>query len=172
MFKRAASEVQFIAITFVLVVLLGARTFASLTEEDRVNSPETSVAATTSVIAKENNRRPSSIPETTVAPQEISSSLHESADVDLNCKTKTGNLEVHAGYVQFKGKNCNAGVAVGEIQIVNKSNGYTASVFDRGSDRYQTDLIQLKPGQNEIAIRYEKAGRQVEEIIRISSTKI
>ncbi|WP_413576839.1 hypothetical protein ACLVWU_02045 [Bdellovibrio sp. HCB290] len=170
MFKRAASEVQFIAITFVLVVLLGARTFASLTEEDPpTQEPQ---QAATSVLAKDSNRRPASIPETTVAPQKIGSSLHESADVDLNCKTKTGALEVHAGYVQFKGKNCNAGVSVGEIQIVNKSNGYTASVFDRGSDRYQTDLIQLKPGQNEIAIRYEKAGRQVEEIIRISSTKI
>ncbi|MEK2689811.1 hypothetical protein [Bdellovibrio sp. GT3] len=170
MFKRAASEVQFIAITFVLVLLLGVRTFASLTEEDAAVQDEQQVATT--VIAKETNRRPASIPATTVAPQKIGSSLHESADVDLNCKGKTGQLEVNAGYIQFKGKNCTTGVSVGQIQIVNKSNGYTASVFDRGSDRYQTDLIQLQPGQNEIAIRYEKAGRKVEEIIRISSTKI
>jgi hypothetical protein len=168
MFKRAASEIQFIAITFILVVLLGARTFANLTEADVVASEE----ANTASVVEPMRRTPASLPPTAVAPQKIESSLHQSADVDLNCSKKKGQLEVHAGYVQFKGKSCARGVRMGEIQIVNKSNGYTASVFDRGSDKYQTDLIQLQPGENEISIRYENSGRQVEEIIRVSSTKI
>lgn len=171
MFKRAASEIQFIAITFILVVLLGARTFASLTEDGDIESAQESKVA---VVGKEpNTRTPASLPPTTVAPQKVDSSLHQSADIDLNCTKKKGSaLEVHAGYVQFKGKSCSRGVRMGEIQIVNKSNGYTASVFDRGADKYQTDLIQLQPGENEISIRYENAGQQVEEIIRVSSTKI
>ncbi|WP_413291711.1 hypothetical protein ACLSU7_09845 [Bdellovibrio sp. HCB185ZH] len=168
MFKRAASEIQFIAITFILVVLLGARTFASLTEADGVVAEETVAAS----VVGTNTRTPASLPPTAVAPKKIESSLHQSADVDLNCAKKKGQLEVHAGYVQFKGKSCTSGVRMGEIQIVNKSNGYTASVFDRGSDKYQTDLIQLQPGENEISIRYESSGRQMEEIIRVSSTKI
>lgn len=171
MFKRAASEIQFIAITFILVVLLGARTFASLTEEGEVElAQDTKIAAMTK---EPNTRTPASLPPTTVAPQRVDSSLHQSADIDLNCAKKKGSsLEIHAGYVQFKGKSCARGVRMGEIQIVNKSNGYTASVFDRGSDKYQTDLIQLQPGENEISIRYENAGQKVEEIIRVSSTKI
>lgn len=168
MFKRAASEFQFIAITFILVVLLGARTFASLTDSDMTITEDVKVTS----VAPETERKPASIPQTSVAPQKISS-LHQSADLDLNCsKKKDGNLSVHAGYVQFKGKSCVRGGAVSSIQIVNKSNGYTASVFDRGSDKYQTDLIQLQPGENEILIRYENSGRQVEEIIRVSSTRI
>ncbi|WP_413559742.1 hypothetical protein [Bdellovibrio sp. HCB209] len=169
MFKRAASEFQFIAITFILVVLLGARTFASLTESDFATSEESRNVA----VAKIAERVPASVPKTTVAPQKIESSLHQSADLDLNCnKKKDSALAIHAGYIQFKGKSCVRGGTVGSIQIVNKSNGYTASVFDRGSDKYQTDLIQLQPGENEISIRYENSGRQVEEIIRVSSTKI
>lgn len=169
MFKRAASEFQFIAITFILVVLLGARTFASLTDADLMVTEDVKVTSVT----KETERKPASIPQTSVAPQKIGSSLHQSADLDLNCsKKKDGNLSVQTGYVQFKGKSCVRGGAVSSIQIVNKSNGYTASVFDRGSDKYQTDLIQLQPGENEILIRYENSGRQVEEIIRVSSTKI
>jgi hypothetical protein len=172
MFKRAASEIQFIAITFILVVLLGARTFASLTDEGDVElAQDSKVAAAAS--KEPNARTPASLPPTTVAPQKVDSSLHQSADVNLNCAKKKANaLEIHAGYVQFKGKSCAPGVRMGEIQIVNKSNGYTASVFDRGSDKYQTDLIQLQPGENEISIRYENAGQKVEEIIRVSSTKI
>ncbi len=167
MFKRAASEIQFIAITFILVVLLGARTFANLTEADFVALDEVKTTSRTEPL----QRKPASLPPTAVAPQKIDSSLHQSADVDLNCSKKNGSLEVHAGYVQFKGKSCARGVRMGEIQIVNKSNGYTASVFDRGSDKYQTDLIQLQPGENEISIRYQNSGRQVEEIIRVSSSK-
>ncbi|UYL10155.1 hypothetical protein B9G69_006125 [Bdellovibrio sp. SKB1291214] len=170
MFKRAASEIQFIAITFILVVLLGARTFASLTEEGEA---EISQETKSAMIKEPNTRAPASLPPTTVAPQRVDSSLHQSADIDLNCsKKKSSALEIHAGYVQLKGKSCARGVRMGEIQIVNKSNGYTASVFDRGSDKYQTDLIQLQPGENEISIRYENAGQKVEEIIRVSSTKI
>lgn len=169
MFKRAASEFQFIAITFILVVLLGARTFASLTEADMSVNEDVQFA----MAVKPSERTPASVPPTTVAPQKIGSSLHQSADLDLNCNKKKDNtLSVHTGYVQFKGKSCLRGGAVGSIQIVNKSNGYTASVFDRGSDKYQTDLIQLQPGDNEISIRYELSGRPVEEIIRVSSTKI
>ncbi len=39
------------------------------------------------------------------------------------------------------------------IQLVNINNNFTASIFSLSQNRYKTDLIQLKPGNNEIVIR-------------------
>lgn len=170
MFKRSASDIQFIAITFVLVALLGARTFSSLMEPDEVVPLSASAAAT---VLTENStaRIPASVSPVTVVPQKVDSTLHQSADFDLNCTKKSlDKFAVKGSYLQLRGKSCMRGVSVGQIEIVNKSNGYTASVFDRGSDKYQTDLIQLNKGENEIAIRYKAAGgKSVEEILHISA---
>jgi hypothetical protein len=168
---KKPSEIHFIAVTFVLVVLLGARTFASLTEPDQVAVMAPAVASKASVSVA--GRNPASIPSAEVVPGKVETSLHQSADFDLDCTKKSSTkLDIKAGYVQFRGKSCARDFNVSEIEIVNKSNGYTASVFDRGSDKYQTDLIQLKHGDNEIAVRYRSAGKTVEEIIRVTASKI
>lgn len=170
MFKRSASDVQFIAVTFVLVALLGVRTFASLVESDEV--PASAVASATGLAQNAvGARAPASVAAVTVVPQKVTSTLHQSADFDLNCTKKSADkIAVKGSYLQLRGKSCVRGYAIGQIEIVNKSNGYTASVFDRGSDKYQTDLIQLNKGENEIAIRYKAAGgKSVEEVLRISA---
>ncbi|MBO9666272.1 MAG: hypothetical protein J7501_05615 [Bdellovibrio sp.] len=169
---KKPSEIHFIAVTFVLVVLLGARTFASLTEPDQVASVVVPAVASKASVSV-SSRQPASIPSSEVVPGKVETSLHQSADFDLDCTKKSATkLDIKAGYVQFRGKSCVRGFSVSEIEIVNKSNGYTASVFDRGSDKYQTDLIQLKHGDNEIAVRYRSAGKTVEEIIRVTAPKI
>ncbi len=169
MFKRQASDIQFIAVTLVLVLLLGARTFYSLTEED-MTSVESAVASSSS-LASSSSRAPASIP---TATHKVGSALEQFTQFDLNCTKKSAQkVSVHGAFVQFQGKNCAKGLQQGEVEIVNKSNGYTASIFPRGTDKYQTDLIQLKSGENEIAIRYrERSGKSVEEVVRVHSTKI
>lgn len=169
MFKRQASDIQFIAVTLVLVLLLGARTFLSLTEEEML--PAESAVASASTLASSSSRVPASVPVTT---HKVGSALEQFTQVDLNCSKKAAQtVSIRGAFVQFQGKNCVKGLQEGDVEIINKSNGYTASIFSRGADKYQTDLIQLQSGENEIAIRYrERSGKSVEEIVRVHSTKI
>lgn len=166
MFKRPSSDIQFISVTLVLVVLLGARTFFSLTEEEGRTEEPSAVATAESHSSEE--RRPASL---SVAVAKPGSALDQFTKLDLNCSRKpAGNMSVQGSFVQFQGKSCLKSL---DVEIVNKSNGYTASVFQRGEGGYQTDLIQLESGENEIAIRYrERSGKSVEEIVRVLSKKI
>ncbi|MNL75426.1 hypothetical protein D3C87_2012290 [compost metagenome] len=59
------------------------------------------------------------------------------------------------------------------VEIINRSNGYTASIFDSGKNKYQTDLIQLVQGENEITVRYQDAsGKTQEEVLKVLSSQI
>lgn len=168
MFKRQTSDIQFIGVTLVLVLLLGARTFYSLTEDEAL-PVESAVASSASVASA--TRSPSSLPKNTV---KFDSGLEQFTQFDLSCTKKSvTTVSVQGSFVQFQGKNCVKSLQQDDVEIVNKSNGYTASIFKRGTDKYQTDLIQLKAGDNEIAIRYrERSGKSVEEVVRVHSTKI
>lgn len=169
MFKRQPSDIQFIAVTLVLVVLLGARTFYSLTEEEEVSVAP--AVASQSVLAS-NKRTPASVPQGDAVS--LKSALEQFTSMDLNCSKKGAfKVSVRGNFVQFQGKSCVKGFNEGQVEIVNKSNGYTASIFPRGTDKYQTDLIQLQNGDNEIAIRYrERSGKSVEEVVHVTSINI
>ncbi|MEN0057901.1 MAG: hypothetical protein AAGB31_03630 [Bdellovibrio sp.] len=160
MFTRQPSETHFIIVTFILVILLGVPTVRTLTEMD--------IKAET----MEGTRAPASVPESVaaVAP----SSLTEKTDFDLSCLKKNATaFTVRGDFVQLHGKSCLKDFKNTDVEIINKSNGYTASIFIRGSDKYQTDLIQLNKGENEIAVRYRvRSGKTVEEVIRIRSSQI
>jgi len=166
MFKRA-SEINFIAVTLVLVLLLGARTFMSLTEEEDFKT-DAAIAAGPSTNSL---RAPASLPTVSDKPR---SALEQFTQFDLLCAKKSAHtVSVQGNFVQFHGKSCDHGLALAEVEIINKSNGYTGSIFPKGDDQYQTDLIQLQNGENEITIRYhELSGKQVEEVIKVHSTKI
>lgn len=154
--------------TFMLVLLLGIPTYNSLMEQ--ISEPVPQVA--TATVKGIPSRGIASIP--TKDKTSVASALPHYTQFDLNCnKNAVKPVVVHGGYVQFQGKTCLQKKSVDGLEIVNISNGYTASIFNSGSDKYQTDLIQLKHGDNEIAIRYrESSGKPVEQIIRIHSNHI
>ncbi len=156
-----------LAATFALVLLLGIPTFKSLTEQTPVAVPAAAVAGAKSIPA----RGIASIP---TKEKAVTSALPHFTQFDLNCnRNAVKPVVVHGGYVQFQGKSCLQKKSAEGLEIVNISNGYTASIFNSGADKYQTDLIQLKHGDNEIAIRYrESSGKPVEQIIRIHSNHI
>ncbi|ASD65561.1 hypothetical protein [Bdellovibrio bacteriovorus] len=167
MFKAQPSDTQFIIVTFVLVLLLGIPTFMNLTEDSYVVAEE-EVFESAQAPALAGGREPASIPSAKVA------AVSRLTQFDLSCAKKAlSPLSVDSGYVQFEGKNCLRGFKEGDVEIINKSNGYTASIFLRGTDKYQTDLIQLKKGDNEITIRYrERSGKAVEEVLLVRSSQI
>lgn len=162
MFKRSPTDTHFIVITLVLVALLGGRTFFSLVDEDKME--EGTIAASS---LGTSNRAPASV-------QPAAPALAPLTQWDLSCKKKAKSaLTVSGSYVQFQGRNCLKNFKSDKLEIVNNSNGYTASVFTSGTEEYKTDLIQLSPGENNITIRYiESSGRHYEENLKIQSSQI
>lgn len=167
MLKRQPTDTQFLFITLMLVLLMGIPTFNTLMSADPEFSEDHVVVAASSM-----PRVPASIPTTTsmAAP----SALSHFAQFDFKCTKKSaGPLKVDGRFIQLQGKNCLKNYQEGDVEIVNKSNGYTASIFDKDSDKYQTDLIQLQKGDNEIVIRYrDRSGKTVEEALFVHSIQI
>lgn len=174
MFKRQSSDTHFLFITLVLVLLLGIPIFHTLTAEDEM--PEVAVASLGTAGVEAGGRGPASIP--TMVPVRAGKATlgmtSLATSYDLSCSKKgLQKINVNGSYVQLQGKNCLKNLSSGDIEIVNKSNGYTASIFNSGSNQYQTDLIQLRGGDNEIVIRYrERSGKPVEETIHVHAPKI
>lgn len=164
MLKASPSDRNFIVITFLLVVMLGGSTFASLVQED--DDASSSVAEMHSTPA---GRAPASIP----SAMPMKKSLSHLVDMDLSCAAKKSiELKVSGSFLQLKGKNCLKNFKQDRMQIVNQSNGFTASFFEYGSGQYQTDLIQLKEGENQITIRYQSSGNAIEQVLKVTASAI
>jgi hypothetical protein len=156
---RKSQEYKFLFISSVVVVLLGLKTVSSLIDEPL--APKISRAP--SSISKQ----ASSLPAPALSPSSMPMNL------DFNCKKEDKKeFVVKGAFLQIRGKGC-AKTAGHEISIINKSNGYTASVFHRGSEEFQTDLIQLVEGQNEIFIQYSNAqGKKLQRQVLVNSSHI
>lgn len=129
------------------------------------------------VVDKENSalRLPASIPLLGLS-EEVKKTVkkiqihHLSFDLCDKGKSLKNQLVVSADYIQIKGKNCNGEKAIGEIEIINRSNGYTASLFSFQKDQFKTDLIQLSPGLNELTFRFQNSRREwVEDKIQFNN---
>lgn len=171
MFKSQSTDSQIVFITLILVLVLAVPTIRSITTNGTESGqPEQKIKANVSV-----GRFPSSV--STEANVNVSSALREFAHYDLSCDKKGLSKKFKqtvAGHViQLRGKICTPNLKESEIEIINNSNGFTASTFGNGSNKYLTDFIQLQKGDNEIVIRYrESSGKNVEEVIHILSTQI
>ncbi len=63
------------------------------------------------------------------------------------------NLDVpsQVNQIKIKGKDCSDSEST-NYTIVNKSNGFTGTVFSTPKKSFKTDLIQLSPGKNLIIL--------------------
>jgi hypothetical protein len=83
--------------------------------------------------------------------------------IEINCGRKLAQeMRVNSPWAQIKGRYCKPSKGK-VVEVINKSNGFTASLFESGSELYKTDLIQLSRGVNEIQIRSNLLNGQVEE---------
>lgn len=160
---RKSAEHKFLFIASTLVVLMGMTTVSSIVEEPLDTSSTQDVRAPAAVATGQ----------ATVRPSNLSSASAEMMNFDFNCKKEIKKeVAVRGGLLQIRGSGC-LKEAKGEILIVNKSNGYTASIFDRGGGDFQTDLIQLVEGHNEIFIQYKNAqGKKLERQVLVKSSHI
>jgi len=91
---------------------------------------------------------------------------------DFDCEKEINKkISVRGALLQIRGKGCQ--VNNEDLLIVNESNGYTASIFLKNNREFQTDLIQLIEGENQIFIQFQNAhGVKTEQRILVQSTHI
>jgi hypothetical protein len=141
---KAQAEFRFLLIMLVLVALLGVPTFISLTQ-----APPLEAQAIQLNQVNNETRTPASLSfdsnQIMTAPsQKSSTSL-----LNLDCKRKNLKKEVDSSYVRLMGSPCKN---TDGLEIVNKSNGFSASViFIRGRN-FTTDFIDLSEGENNLEI--------------------
>lgn len=83
----------------------------------------------------------------------------EMKSMAFNCRMNVDHLDSKSenSYIQLVGQQCGKLKA---FEIINNTNGYTATVFDNPANGFETDLIQLNAGKNEIEIRMENENGQ------------
>jgi hypothetical protein len=72
----------------------------------------------------------------------------------------TFHLSSPSRRLRLAGKVCAKNAEVTESLIVNKTNGFVATVFSLPNREFTTDLIDLNPGENHIHISHRLAGGQ------------
>lgn len=175
------TEWKFLATTAFLVVTIAVPTLASLMAPDEIPVKVAQTLRPTELKA----RQPASLPTLTGAPrksiviqdtkQELNNLLSNNlVSYDFACaKLKPTDFHVEGGYLQLKGKDCNKGSRGPKLSITNKSNGFTAAVFMLNEKEYQTDLIQLQEGENQISIQYQSpSGRIEEHVLKVKAGAI
>lgn len=145
-------EKQFLAITFVLVVLLGGASFVSVM-----------AVPTQAVRAIEAVRNPASLPESHDSLNPAPVNLSKLEDLTWDCKNKNFNVELAATHFRLKGKAYCKGQPIKDLSVRNLSNGFTASIFTNEKG-FLTDFIDLQPGANEIRLVYNDRTGKASEV--------
>lgn len=165
-------EWKFLATTAFLVATIAIPTLASLVSTEDADAPKAMMLRP----LEQKARAPASLPHMNApkkavviesTKQELGNLLSNNAvSFDFSCaKIKSKEFKVDGGFLQLKGKDCSKGAQMPKLSITNKSNGFTASVFFMNGKEYQTDLIQLQEGVNQISIQYQLPSGQMEEHI-------
>jgi hypothetical protein len=150
-----------LAFTFIIVLTLGVFSLQSLVMDD------TPVA-----VLDAGARTPASVSATSLEGQEHSKiNTRRELEVNFNClKEKLEKANVRADFIQLHGRNCLDLKKGSEIEMTNKANGFTASVFQIADKSYQTDIIPLSPGINEISVKaVENDGKSYEYSLEINA---
>ena len=169
--KLRSAENKFLLISFIAVLLLGFKTVDSLLEQPIVKLKGPSL------------RQPSSLQDRADRGQSLALASplpleSPAANFDFNCqkdvlKKLVKEFIVKGAYLQIRGKGCLKAMQDDQVVIVNKSNGYTAAVFPMGQEEFQTDLIQLIEGQNQILIQYQNSnGKKFQREVVVNSSHI
>ncbi len=88
----------------------------------------------------------------------------KSITIEIDC-TRTQEInDVYGAHLRILGKNCNQ-----NSNVLNKSNGFTASVIPVRENIFTTDFMDLSEGENIIQITsQESSGNTVQRHIRIN----
>lgn len=165
--KSRAPEWKFLSLMAVAVLLLGVQAGRGVLDEDLSDPSMTEPSL-------EMLRAPASISANT--PFEKKSPSFKSALLEWNWNCRQASpikASVKGDNVRLKGRFCGANFSPQRLVIVNQSNGFTASIFEKGQQEYETDLIQLQQGSNNIHLEYQNsAGQKIESMLTILSSAL
>ncbi len=153
---------RLIGFTLVALSLVNAYSFAKLYSTTYVSEES---------LATKAPRMPAAISPEIKAP---AVDLNTRLALDLNCDLnhKMAGLKVMGQWAQLKGRVCE-NKKLKLVEITNLNNGFTASIFEVGTQNYQTDLIQLVQGANKIRVKITpEKGSVVEQTVIIDSQPI
>ena len=134
---QAKIESKFLTITGVLVALLGAPAFISLLKEP----------TKADVVLVNSSRAPASVVDTNIETEPAPSS--QTSLVKYDCKSTATTSELRSNFVRFSGVPC---LNTKDIEITNTTNGFSASVIFTKNQKFTTDFIELKEGENNLEI--------------------
>lgn len=159
--KNLTSDVRFLVLSTAIVALVGVQTVMDLASEE----PVSAIAA-----ASITPRTPASVPKTGARP---ASPSWKEPMLEWNCgKESPKPFTVDGRHFRLKGKGCAEFKSL-KLSIVNESNGFTASIFDKGTMNYETDLIPLREGENRIRVQYwASPARKTDAIVVVHSPQI
>lgn len=130
-------EFKFLAVTAVLVVLLGVQTFFSLVEKPEAEVFRPVALETTA------SRNPASVVTSVASLQQT---VGASQVFEWDCGQTTQSIAVTGSQLRIKGGKCQ------NVEVKNSTNGFTASVFQTSKEEFTTDFIDLAEGDNKIQI--------------------
>lgn len=141
------------------MLLFGGPTIHSLVKEP---SPQPKVVAH---LSASSNRSPASLDESIgskPAPVAVSSPTL----IEFGCKSKGEVVqEVDSGHIRITGTTCRP---VEKLTVMNKTNGFSASVIFTKNKKFTTDFIDLKEGNNSFEITStEKDGSQQIRVMNV-----
>jgi hypothetical protein len=151
--QRNKADAQFLLIAGMLVILLGVPTVYSLIKEPTENSSVVVHSASNS------GRRPASYELDMEDGFNVSIKKDPNfkedlqargpALVEFNCAKKDIQKEVDSGHIRITGSPCKP---TDKLTVLNKSNGFSASVIFTKNQKFTTDFIDLKEGENSFEI--------------------
>lgn len=147
------TQSKFIFINFIIVILLGVKTFDSLFVDTYIhNEPIQSIS--------DQLRNPASIsPKHLIAAKsetlKSTQIQQEAITISMNCQ-KNKKVVTQSEMVMLRGNYCFKDLKGEEVKMINLKNGFEASFFALDKNQFNTDLIQLASGLNEIEIQVIK----------------
>ena len=138
-------EKNFFLLTAVIVLMLGFPTLSSLVSEPIGKSEVT-------VVSEASSRGPASA---SVDPLTKPSSV----TVEVDCGSMPQNLVVEGSHLRLKSSHCRDLDVIG-LSVVNKSNGFTASIFPTKDNQFTTDFMDLAEGNNSFELKLRDSSGQ------------
>lgn len=156
--KSLTNDVRFLILSTAIVALVGVQTVIDLATDDGPRA-----VAAVSIVP----RTPASLPKAGSHP---AAPAWKEPLLEWNCgKDAPKPQAVQGRQLRLRGAGC-SDFKSSRLSIVNESNGFTASVFDKGSAGYETDLIQLHEGENRIRVQYwTSPAKKTDRLIVVTS---
>lgn len=139
--NKSIQHKRFLITTILIVIALGVMDIVSFLTEPVHHEDKVSVVL---------GRGPANVVD------EVVTELPKRVTADFNCAQDYQNIEVDGSRIRLKSNSCE-NFRTSDLTITNKSNGYTASIFQMKNNEFTTDFIDLKYGENQVEVKMKDA---------------